>query len=464
MSTTKLLLAEIRYRKLNFVLSLLAVTIAVALFVAGPVLVDGYGRETRQELAGLQERVAASKRSLTESEQAATAELAELEDQTRRVMRDLGFNLFIVHKQNDLIQYLSTGLPTVDMPQEWVEKLAHDPALTMVTHLVATLQGEITWQDPATGREHQVRLAAYMPETTQSHARHKTPMGYDVQPGEVFLGYRLGEGKKVGDTIEVRGREFRVARILPEQGTKEDTTITMHLSDGQAVLEKPEKINQILALECRCAESALPAIRAQVYRVLPDTVVTRDAARAVARSRQRALVSQKHELIIQRHREEVAEQERTLKATEERRENIQESMATLATVITALVVLSSALWVGLLALGNVRDRRTEIGVFRALGKSSVRIATLLLGKAVLLGLAGAALGFVLGTVVGYGMGTDAVLALGVRPLYDAVDHFAFPADMLLYSLVGASLLSVLASYLPTLVALRQDPAAVLREF
>jgi hypothetical protein len=62
------------------------------------------------------------------------------------------------------------------------------------------------------------------------------------------------------------------------------------------------------------------------------------------------------------------------------------------------------------------------------------------------------------------MGTDAVLALGVRPLYDAADHFAFPADMLLYSLVGASLLSVLASYLPTLVALRQDPAAVLREF
>ena len=50
MSTFKLLLAEIRYRKLNFALSLLAVTIAVALFVTGPILIDGYGHQTETEL------------------------------------------------------------------------------------------------------------------------------------------------------------------------------------------------------------------------------------------------------------------------------------------------------------------------------------------------------------------------------------------------------------------------------
>ena len=40
------------------------------------------------------------------------------------------------------------------------------------------------------------------------------------------------------------------------------------------------------------------------------------------------------------------------------------------------VVLAAAVWVGLLALVNVRERITEIGVFRALGKSSARIASL----------------------------------------------------------------------------------------
>jgi hypothetical protein len=57
MNIFKILLAEVRYRKLNFALSLFAVMIAVTLFVAGPILVDGYGRQTRVELQGLEQRV-----------------------------------------------------------------------------------------------------------------------------------------------------------------------------------------------------------------------------------------------------------------------------------------------------------------------------------------------------------------------------------------------------------------------
>jgi len=146
MSTLKLLLAEIRYRKVNFVLSLLAVTIAVALFVAGPVLVDGYGRETHAELARLEARVAESQARVTESEKKAAAELAQLEDQTRQVMRDMGFNLSIVHRDADIIDFLSTGISTVDMPEEYVARLAKDPSLTMVTHLVGTLRAEVEWE------------------------------------------------------------------------------------------------------------------------------------------------------------------------------------------------------------------------------------------------------------------------------------------------------------------------------
>lgn len=121
-----------------------------------------------------------------------------------------------------------------------------------------------------------------------------------------------------------------------------------------------------------------------------------------------------------------------------------------------MVVLACAVWVGLLALVNVNERRTEIGVLRAIGKSSGRIAALFLGKAVLLGLAGAALGFLLGS--------GASQLLGAHVLDVAPEWFGVDYRLLLGALLGAPLLSALASYLPTVVALRQDPAVVLRDW
>ena len=69
-----------------------------------------------------------------------------------------------------------------------------------------------------------------------------------------------------------------------------------------------------------------------------------------------------------------------------------------------LVLLVCAAWVGLLAMINVRERRQEIGILRALGYGSGRIGWLFLGKALGLGLVGAAIGF--------GIGTGAALTWG----------------------------------------------------
>ena len=473
MSMLKLLLAEIGYRKMNFALSLVAVTIAVALFVAGPILVDGYGRETEVELAKLQKRVEESQARVTASEKKAAAELAELEDQTRQVMRDMGFNLSIVHRDADIVDFLSTGISTVDMPQEYVARLGNDASLTLVTHLVGVLRAEIEWE----GR--QVRLDGYLPEIPLPHkpatefakkwGLQRTPMGYEIEPGAVFLGFALGEGHKEGDTTEVLGKQFKIAKILPEKGSKEDATVAMHLSDAQTLLEKPGVVNQILALECRCAEADLPKIRAQMSDALVDedgqpvTYVVRDVSKAVARARQRAAVKEKVQAIVARQKRDLQQRQKDLEETAARRTKMQKSMEMLAGVMTTLVVVAAAVWVGLLALVNVRERITEIGVFRALGKSSLRIASLFLGKAVLLGLAGAVLGFLLGTAVAFALGTQATEWLGFAPLYAAADHFQFPSQMLLFALIGAPLLSAVASYLPTLSAVTQDPAVVLRD-
>lgn len=411
MSPLKLLLAEIGYRKLHFALSAGAVVAAVALVVAAPVLLDGYGRQTRSELA-------------------------RLENETRKLMRDMGFNLMIVHKDVNMSDFWAEDFAAADMPLEYVHRLASDRRLTLVTHLVATLQKKIEFE----GRK--VLLVGYLPEVPESHQaqtafaqrwqEQKKPMGYDIARGTVFLGHELARGRSPGEMVKVLDREFAIARVLPEQGSKEDITIAMHLSDAQALmgLDRPPRINQIMALGCNCAGSDLPNIRRQLETILPDTRVTEFRSIALARAEQRGQVARS-------------------------RAEVEETLQTLAGVVTPAVVLAAAVWVGLLALVNVRERRTEIGILRAVGKPTGAIAALFLGKAALVGLSGAVVGAALGVAVGRWVGAG---VLGVPD-----EYFRVPLAVGLAALAGAPVVSILAAYLPTLVAVGQDPAVVLRD-
>lgn len=463
MSIIKVLFSEIGYRKANFALSVLAVTIAVTLFVAGPMLVEAYQRETSVQVAkseslvsDLRRKVAEQEADIQEAEAATAAELDQLAEETRRLMRDMGFNLLIVHRDTNMSDFWAADFTAKDMPQEYVDRLAADPRLTYVTHLVATLQARIDWEN------RKVLLVGYLPEATQSHMRHKSPMGFTIEPSTVFLGHELGVDRKEGETIEVLGKPYRIARILPEQGSKEDITIAMRLADAQSLLDKPDMINQILALGCNCAGSNLPNIRQQLADVLPETRITEFRSIALARAEQRELVKAKQDQIIGSMRANLEDRQRILAQQEQimadlatSRERIQRIMETLAGVITPLVVLAAAIWVGLLAMANVRERQTEIGLLRAIGKRTGAIAALFLGKAVLLGLLGAVAGAALGTWIGQWFGSHALHAVTSQP--------AIHYELLLSALLGAPLVTMLASYLPTLSALMQDPAVVLRE-
>jgi putative ABC transport system permease protein len=403
MSSFKLLLAEIRYRKFNFALGLMAVIAAATLFVAGPILIDRYAR-------------------------ASDARLAQMEDQTRKLMLAMGFNLLIVHRDTDMADFWAEDFASHDMPQDYVERLAESPKLEHVRHLVATLQRKIKW------RERTVLLVGYQRETPQKYFTDKKPMGPEIKPGEAFLGYELWRGfnLKVGDTIEINGHNFRVARAQKERGGKQDIEISLNLADAQKVLEADGRVSQILALGCQCEGERLPTIRSELAQVLPDTKITEHESIAQARAEER---------------EQVAEA----------RQSVQSTLERLAAVVTPLVVLVCAVWVGLLAWLNVRERRTEIGLLRALGKSSSYIAALFLGRAIALGLLGGAAGCLLGALAAQQVGS-LVKELGISGA-----PFAIPRQLALWTIVGAPLVCALASYLPTLRAVTQDPAHVLRE-
>ncbi len=466
MSMFRLLQAELWHRKLNITLSLLALMAAATLFVASPTLLGGYRRESERQLHAMQaatesalaEMQAETDAELVNLEQKAAADLANLDKRTKRIMRDLGFNLRIVHKNTDMSK-LYAEFVAFDMPQEYLTRLAESPEITKIVHLVATLKQMIQW-------EGQPRLlVGFAPEATQSHIEQKAPMGFRIKPGTVYLGAITGEGHAVGEKIEILGREFEIARILPAHGTaEEDIAICMHLEDAQAVLEKPDRISEILALGCKCKTvERIEEIAQQLELVLPEAKVTEQRIQAIARDDQRKLIVNHHAQTMADYR---ANRERIMQQEQEsqqqivaqevaHRTSVMGLLTGVTSVVTPLVVLVCAIWVGMLAWSNVRERRVEIGLLRALGKSSASIAGLFLGKAMLLGFVGGAVGCGLGYLMARWLATGML----------GVDAGQFTPSLLASccTLLGTPLVAAMASYLPTLSAVNQDPAVVLMD-
>jgi hypothetical protein len=518
MTAARLLVAEIGYRRMSFVLCVLAVVVAATLFVAGPTLISAHSRETsslvqdqeaktadqlkemrgqlaaqleakKKELDGdLADLRSANQARLAEMQKKANETLAQLDKETTRTMRDLGFNLNIVHKDTSM-GALHVEHKVVDMPEQYIHQLANAEEIDMIRHLVATLQDLIKWN----GRT--ALLVGFLPEVHQSHMTEKPDMVSPIEPGTVVVGNELavsvkgGDGPlKQGDTIEISGPggefPFKVAEVLPQHGTQQDVTLSVHLHDAQKILGKPEKISQIMALGCHCSEANLPNIREKLSKVLPDTNITEHRTRRIARAKQRDAVAKESAALLEETRSACEDAERQLREKHESmlkemeaesklelkqaetdgaqiiarmrasRTGVEQTLSGLAAVTTPLVIIASAAFVALMLWNNVRERRQEIAVLRAIGKGAGIVATLFLGKAVVLGV----LGGVFGCLIGYAAARTLGVLFRISP-----ESYDMPAVLLVSTLLGTPLVAVLASYLPTLSAVRQDPAILLQD-
>jgi putative ABC transport system permease protein len=104
---------------------------------------------------------------------------------------------------------------------------------------------------------------------------------------------------------------------------------------------------------------------------------------------------------------------------------------------------------------NVRHRKTEIGLLRAVGVRSGSIAALFLGKAALLGLAGGGIGFALGAW--------AARATGVATFELAPAVFRIDFPLLAWTLGLTPAMTMFAGAFAARAAVVMDPAEALRE-
>jgi putative ABC transport system permease protein len=338
------------------------------------------------------------------------------ERETARLMLSMGYNLHVIAKDADVGVFLMTGLADKTMPEAYLGKLAAQNSISY-NHLLATVEGKMKW------RGVDVILTGLAPEVCPP-GQQKQAIVLSVEPGTAYVGHHIAEALTIqkGGVIDVNGKSLRVERCLAEAGGLDDMRIQCSLRDAQEILGLPGRITQIKAVDCLCFEKGDPVttLRKEIGSILPQTQVLQVKSLANARAKQRQMIRN------------------------------------IFAVMLPFVILACGVWIGALAVMNVRDRRPEIGLLRALGYDAVQVMLLFLGKALLVGLFGAAAGFLLGTELG--------LRFGPR-VFEITAKTMLRPEFSLFTLacILAPLFAMVASLVPTVIAVTYDPATTLRE-
>ena len=410
MSIPSMVCSEIAHRKLSFLISVAAVAVAVASSIGVLTKIRAHQIQT-------------------------AAKVAEMDDQIRKITKDMGFNVTILPREQNLVDFHANDFGEKTMPKEFVDRLAGSQEVFTIQHLRPALVRKLSWPE----QNRQVLLMGVSGVVPFAHRNPKKPLSQPVPKGTMNVGNVLASelGIQEGQEVMFHQRPFQVAKIYKQRGTKDDITVWIDLEEAQQILNLPDQISMIQALECNCASiDRLAEIQAEISNLLGDEVrVIEFTTTAIARAKAR-------EGVKAEGRESVARLER------------------LAAFLVPLSVVGASLLVGLLTWANVRERRSEVGILRAIGVGSSRILGLFVTKAFAVGLLGAAIGYVVG-FQGSAMTSSVEVADGAVRRMAAGE--LFEPHILGLVLVATPLLAILASWVPALLAAGQDPALVLRE-
>jgi len=142
---------------------------------------------------------------------------------------------------------------------------------------------------------------------------------------------------------------------------------------------------------------------------------------------------------------------RVIRRVAEGEGNVLSRVRLLLWLVAGAALLAAALAVGASAAASVIERRTEIGLMKALGANSALVGVLLAAEQLLLAIVGGGIGFVVGILL-------------ARVLGQRIFGFApEPRFFVLFIVLGlAAAITLLGSAYPLRQASRYDPAPILR--
>ena len=444
-----LVFREIRFRRWSFVLATFAVAAAAAMIFGSEALLRLEQLMTQKILKEQQEL---TESSIREHEKQVAAAGAKLQDTVRKQMLTLGFNILILPKGVDFAKLHMDSTVTETMPYSYAEKLANSDIVS-VNHLLPSVTKRIRWSE----HELDIVLNGTRGEIPIMHRALKQPLLDAVAPGQVVLGSAVQQRLKLelGQKVTLQGREFTVSKIQPERGSIDDMSVWIDLAAAQEMLGMQNLIHAILALECECSGDRISEVRNEIAGILPGTQVIERYSQALTRAEARTESKRAAEESLAMAK---SEGNATLKRIHDERTTLLNQQQMLNNILQPTVLVLTCCIVAALAFHNFRQRKSEIGLMRALGLGSSSILGAFLGKAILIGGLGGAVG------VAAGIGIFLVQGLGRNRMLSVTDTWS--SASLTWTAIWVPilmvLLTVVASWLAAYQAIRQDAAIVLQ--
>lgn len=454
MRAALLVFREMAHRRFQFAAGLVCVAVAVCCGVSAVLLLRAFDERSEQlqdAQARQKEAIVLRHKGRIEARQEQSRKAwKDYQDDVRKNMLNLGFNLMILHKDQNLsvpdVHGQADGDKGHYLPESSADTLAQ-AKLIDINHLLPFLQMKYYWAE----KKRWVTLWGTTGEVWMQDPNSQKPMVRPVRPGTVVLGAAIHQslGLKTGDRIELGGRGFTVAACYDRQSFEVDERVSMALADAQKILGKSGQITGMLAIDCMCNPEGLAGIDRKIKELLPDTRVIDYRGNALVRSQSREAAAKAAKDNLDRARQDRKDALEAHEASAARdraaRLDMRAKRSAFGTLAVAMAGAFAAVILGVLAWENVRRRRGEIALLRAIGVSRGTVLRLVLAKALLTALPGALAGYAGGLAVGL------------------TQDYAGPIDPLLptLSLAGAAVLSLLATWLPARAAANVDPALAL---
>jgi putative ABC transport system permease protein len=352
---------------------------------------------------------------------------------------NLGANILVLPQGGSIDDYYTSDIDAPTIPMEYVERILTStiqgvdnlsPKLTrrikmgensiVLTGILpkSEIASKPLWQ--GVGLAGDEIIAACAPSANESLGYKDEKLqrkGVDtLQQSDCLVGSQIASRLNLTENskLNISGREFNVAKILPETGTVDDDRVFAHLTVVQELLGIPDQVSAIEIMGCCNAIS--DGLLGKLRNILPDTRIT------------------------------------TISQIVSTQIETNQLMNKVSLVFFIIIFFVGSVSMGNFMWANVNERKKEIGILRMIGASKSTVYQLFLLKAIFLGISGGIIGYILGTLAGVILGPY-LAGIVVQPVY----------FYLLWSVILSVIIALTGTIIPSYMAAKIDPHTNLQE-
>lgn len=357
-----------------------------------------------------------------------------------RELDELGANILILPKSASVQDYYSADFQDDEIPEQYLEVLTNSD-IKGLDNLSPKLSIPIEIQD------HKTILTGILPRNEfKSKSSWQGALGVFAKPegcgtvnvipgindsvkntvrkrvvedlgeADILVGHDTADMLKVKeeDSLKIQGKTFIIKAILPVTGTVDDNRIFAHLHTVQDIFGKKSVLNAIEIVGC-CSEISKGLIQ-KLNKLLPDAKVV------------------------------------TITQIVQTQLNTNRLMGKLTMIMLIVIFIIGGASMANYMSANIFERRREIGILTAMGAKPLWLIKVFLLKAFFIGAAGGLIGSIAGIL----------MAVILGPRIAGIPVLPIPV-LILYGLIIAVLISVIASILPVIRATKVDPYIIMQE-